>query len=240
MTRRWQRWSSIWSSAWSRSSARGGSACARPGGCCRARAARGREAEACGRASARLERLEALGALAAIAQLGRRGPQAGGVRALPLIAQQVGDRLAARLLAQVAGVVLAPLLPAAERGVGPVRFRVEDEEPAAVEDQCARLPPHPHGAQGAPGARPVSSDQGSTRRLTQRSAITKAAAVRIAIHASSAARPRVTVPLASARHTFTAWVSGRSQANERAHGGRLSSGKKTPEKRNITEMPSVK
>src|SRR6266446_2710047 len=162
MTRRWQRWSSIWSSAWSRSSARGGSACARPGGCCRARAARGREAEACGRASARLERLEALGALAAIAQLGRRGPQAGGVRALPLIAQQVGDRLAARLLAQVAGVVLAPLLPAAERSVGPVRFRVEEEEPAAVEDQCTRLPPHPHGAQGAPGARPVSSDQGST------------------------------------------------------------------------------
>ena len=50
----------------------------------------------------------------------------------------------------------------------------------------------------------------------------------------------MTVPLASARHTFTAWVSGRSQANERAHGGRLSSGKKTPEKRNITEMPSVK
>src|SRR5881397_93040 len=153
------------------------------------------------RASVRLERLEVLGALAAIAQLGRSGPQAGGVRALPLIAQQVGDRLAARLLAQVAGVVLAPLLPAAERGVG---------------------------------------DQGSTRRLTQRSATTKAAAVRIAIHASSAARPRVTVPLASARHTFTAWVSGRSQANERAHGGRLSSGKKTPEKRNITEMPSVK
>src|SRR5437879_10121226 len=201
MTRRWQRWSSIWSSAWSRSSARGGSACARPGGCCRARAARGREAEACGRASARLERLEVLGALAAIAQLGRSGPQAGGVRALPLIAQQVGDRLAARLLAQVAGVVLAPLLPAAERSVG---------------------------------------DQGSTRRLTQRSATTKAAAVRIAIHASSAARPRVTVPPASARHTFTAWVSGRSQANERAHGGRLSSGKKTPEKRNITEMPSGK
>src|SRR5881397_2954086 len=192
------------------------------------------------RASVRLERLEVLGALAAIAQLGRSGPQAGGVRALPLIAQQVGDRLAARLLAQVAGVVLAPLLPAAERGVGPVRLRVEEEEPAAVEDQSTRLPPHPHGAQGAPGARPVSSDQGSTRRLTQRSATTKAAAVRIAIHASSAARPGVTVPRVSARHTFTAWVSGRSQANERAHGGRLSSGKKTPEKRNITEMPSVK
>src|SRR3989475_7317534 len=47
------------------------------------------------------------------------------------------------------------------------------------------------------------------RSLTQRSATTKAAAVKIAIHASSAARPRVTVPLASARHTFTAWVSGR-------------------------------
>src|SRR5437870_10038942 len=150
MTRRWQRWSSIWSSAWSRSSARGGSACARPGGCCRARAAGGREAEACGRASARLERLEALGALAAIAQLGRSGPQAGGVRALPLIAQQVGDRLAARLLAQVAGVVLAPLLPAAERSVGPVRFRVEEEEPAAVEDQCTRLPPHPHARRVRP------------------------------------------------------------------------------------------
>src|SRR2546425_11755158 len=130
-----------------------------------------------GRASARLERLEALGALAAIAQLGRSGPQAGGVRALPLIAQQVGDRLAARLLAQGAGVVLAPLLPAAERGVGPGRFRVEEEEPAAGEDQSTRLPPHPHGAQGAPGARPASSDQGRRRRLTQRSATTKAAPV---------------------------------------------------------------
>src|SRR5439155_686315 len=139
---------------------------------------------------------------------GWSGPQAGGVRALAPIAQQVGDRLAARLLAQVAGVVLAPLLPAAERGVGPVRLRVEEEEPAAVEDQSTRLPPHPHGAQGAPGARPVSSDQGSTRRLTQRSATTKAAAVRIAIHASSAARPGVTVPLVSARHTFTAWARG--------------------------------
>src|SRR5438067_1557686 len=123
---------------------------------------------------------------------------------------------------------------------GPGRLRVEEEEPAAVEDQSTRLPPHPHGAQGAPCARLVSSDQGSTRRLTQRSATTKAAAVRIAIHASSAARPGVTVPRVSARHTFTAWVSGRSQANERAHAGRLSSGKKTPEKRNITEMPSVK
>src|SRR5439155_1322599 len=83
---------------------------------------------------------------------------------------------------QVAGVVLAPLLPAAERGVGPVRLRVEEEEPAAVEDQSTRLPPHPHGAQGAPGARPVSSDQGSTRRLTQRSATTTAAAVRSTKH----------------------------------------------------------
>ena len=50
----------------------------------------------------------------------------------------------------------------------------------------------------------------------------------------------MSVPLASARHTFTACVSGRSQANARAQAGRLSSGKKTPEKRNITEMPSVK
>src|SRR5437762_13659460 len=178
----------------------------------RARGRGGGEAEACGRASARLE---VLGAFAAIAQLGGSGPQAGGVRALAPIAQQVGDRLAARLLAQVAGVVLAPLLPAAERGVGPVRLRVEEEEPAAVEDQSTRLPPHPHGAQGAPCARLVSSDQGSTRRLTQRSATTKAAAVRIAIHASSAARPGVTVPRVSARHTFTACVSGRSQAKDR-------------------------
>src|SRR5438105_1258770 len=162
MTRRWQHWWSTWNGAWSRSSARGGSACARPGGCCRARAARGREAEAGGRASARLEWLEALRALAAIAQLGCSGPQARGCRALPLIAQQVGDRLAARLLTQVAGVVLAQLLPAAERGIGPLRLRVEEQEPAAVEDQCTRLPPHPHAAQGAPGAPPVSSDQGST------------------------------------------------------------------------------
>src|SRR3989442_7583468 len=135
MTRRRQRWSSIWSSAWSRSSAKGGSACARPGGCCRARAARGREARrTCGRASARLERLEALGALAAIAQLGRSGPQAGGVRALPLIPQQGGDRLAARLLPPVARGVLAPPLPAAERGVGPVRLRGLEEGAAAGED----------------------------------------------------------------------------------------------------------
>src|SRR5437660_62910 len=131
------------------------------------------------RASAALERLEALGALAAIPELGRSRPEAWAVRVLPLIAQQVGDRLAARLLAQVAGVVFAPLLPAAERGVGPVRFRVEEEEPAAVEDQCTRLPPHPHAAQGAPGAPPVSSDQGRTRRLTQRSATTRAAPVTI-------------------------------------------------------------
>src|SRR5438128_6295073 len=131
MTRRWQRWSSIWSSAWSGSGARGGSACARPGGCCRARAARGREAGG----------LRAGVSAAGAARSARRArsdsaarPQraaGGGVRALPLIAQQVGDRLAARLLAQVA-VVLAPLLPAAERSVGPVRFRVEEEEPAAV------------------------------------------------------------------------------------------------------------
>src|SRR5437899_11028541 len=100
MTRRWQRWSSIWSSAWSRSGARGGSACARPGGCCRARAARGHEVDARWRASAP-ERLEALGALAAKAYLGRDGPEARAVRARLLIAQQVGDRLVARPLAQV-------------------------------------------------------------------------------------------------------------------------------------------
>src|SRR5216684_983760 len=90
MTRRWRPWSSIWSGAWSPSSARGGSACARPGGCCRARAARGHEVDARWPASAP-ERLEALGALAAKAQRGREGPEALFVFYLYVIAQQVND-----------------------------------------------------------------------------------------------------------------------------------------------------
>ena len=64
--------------------------------------------------------------------------------------------------------------------------------------------------------------------------------------ATPPARPRRPAAPASApppparAQGLTAWVRGRNHATVCAQAGRLSSGKNTPEKNNIIEMPSVK
>src|SRR2546422_1142020 len=78
------------------------------------------------------------------------------------------------------------------------------------------------------------------RRRTSRSAETKASAVAAAIQRSEPASGAPEAGVARARQTRTACVSGITQASHCPQTGRLSSGKKTPEKRNITEKTSEK
>src|SRR5207244_8239104 len=78
------------------------------------------------------------------------------------------------------------------------------------------------------------------RRRTSRSAMTKARMVVAVIHSSDPASGAPEAGVVRARQTRTACVSGITQAIHCPQTGRLSSGKKTPEKRNIQEKTSEK
>jgi len=78
--------------------------------------------------------------------------------------------------------------------------------------------------------------QSTSRRRTSRSATTKATTVTTIIHAKLPRRSRPGAPPANARQICTACVRGRTHATARAQDGRIPMGKKTPEKRNMSEI----
>jgi hypothetical protein len=64
--------------------------------------------------------------------------------------------------------------------------------------------------------------------------------VKTTIQRMSQTRPTYRCPVASARDTFTACISGVNHAIFRTHGGMDESGKNMPEKKNIGDMTRLK